>query len=99
MNNSQPWETYQDFADAHNWELANWLSTDDRLQSTPFYYSGDWNTLEIFQYDIVDYSTIADIEEYDIDIPYWADYDTGFYAIGITHYGTSWDYVALDYLN
>lgn len=67
-----------------NWELVNGLEeTED----------GDY--LEIYQYYIVSDSGARFLEEYTDEIVYYNE-QLDMYLWGITHFGTSWDYVLTD---
>ena len=53
------------------------------------------NNPEIFQYYIIDNQLARILQELTNEIIYYIDY-LGVYVWGITHYGTSWDYVLTD---
>lgn len=72
------------FAGYENWELTNGLEENEY---------GDY--LEVYQYYIVSDSGARFLEEYTDEIVYYHD-DLDMYLWGITHFGTSWDYVLTD---
>ena len=53
------------------------------------------NNPEIYQYYIIDNQLARILQELTNEIIYYIDY-LGVYVWGITHYGTSWDYVLTD---
>lgn len=55
----------------------------------------DGNCVEIFQYFIVEPQGATIIEEY-TDDPLFYNEELDMYVWGVTHYGTSWDYVLTD---
>ena len=70
------------------WELGYWeqesgFSSDEE--------TGDYNDPEIFQYYIIDYNGAEILKEAD-EIVFYNE-ALGMYLWGVTHYGTSWDYV------
>ena len=72
------------FAGFENWELTNGLEEDDY---------GDY--IEVYQYYIVTDAGARFLEEYTDEIVYYHD-ELDMYLWGITHFGTSWDYVLTD---
>lgn len=72
------------FAGYENWELTNGLEENEY---------GDY--LEVYQYYIVSDSGARFLEEYTDEIVYYHD-ELDMYLWGITHFGTSWDYVLTD---
>ena len=72
------------FAGYENWELTNGLEENEY---------GDY--LEVYQYYIVTDSGARFLEEYTDEIVYYHD-ELDMYLWGITHFGTSWDYVLTD---
>lgn len=69
-----------------NWELVNGLEEDDY---------GDY--LEVYQYYIITDSGARFLEEYTDEIVYYHQ-DLDMYLWGVTHWGTSWDYVLTNIL-
>lgn len=67
-----------------NWELTNGLEENEY---------GDY--LEVYQYYIVSDSGARFLEEYTDEIVYYNE-TLDMYIWGITHFGTSWDYVLTD---
>lgn len=72
------------YAGYENWELANGLEEDDE---------GDY--YEVYQYYIISDSGASFLEEYTDEIVYYHE-ELDMYLWGITHWGTSWDYVLTD---
>lgn len=72
------------FAGYENWELENGLEENEY---------GDYH--EIYQYYIVDYSGARFLTDYTDEIVYYHP-TLDIYLWGITHWGTSWDYVLTD---
>lgn len=58
-------------------------------------YDEDENPIEVFQWFIVSDSGAQMIQEYTDEILYYHE-DLDIYLWGVTHYGTSWDYVLMD---
>jgi hypothetical protein len=67
-----------------NWELTNGLEEDEY---------GDYN--EVYQYYIITDSGASFLEEFTDEIVYHNE-ELDMYLWGITHFGTSWDYVLTD---
>lgn len=67
-----------------NWELENGFEEDD-----DDYYQ------EVYQYYIISDSGARFLEEYTDEIVYYHE-GLDMYLWGITHFGTSWDYVLTD---
>lgn len=67
-----------------NWELACGEEENEY---------GDY--LEVFQYYIIDYEGYRMLETFTNEIVYYNE-DLDMYLWGITHFGTSWDYVLTD---
>lgn len=67
-----------------NWELDNGLEENEY---------GDY--LDIYQYYIIDYSGARFLQEFTDEIVYYNE-ELDMYLWGITHFGTSWDYVLTD---
>ena len=67
-----------------NWELTNGLEEDE-----------DGNFQEVYQYYIITDSGASFLEEYTDEIVYY-NQQLDMYVWGITHFGTSWDYVLTD---
>ena len=67
-----------------NWELVNGLEETE-----------DDDYIEIYQYYIVSDSGARFLEEYTDEIVYYNE-QLDMYLWGITHFGTSWDYVLTD---
>lgn len=67
-----------------NWELTNGLEENEY---------GDY--LEVYQYYIVSDSGARFLEEYTDELVYY-NQQLDMYIWGITHFGTSWDYVLTD---
>lgn len=77
-----------DIAKYHDLELVN---------GNDFYEENEDDYLEIYQYFLIDLSGFQlnqIIKETDLLIYYCSDLDL--YVLGVTHYGTSWDYVLTD---
>lgn len=72
------------YAGYENWELYNGLEEND---------DGDY--LEIYQYYIVSYEGARTLKHYTDEIVYYNE-ELDMYLWGITHFGTSWDYVLTD---
>ena len=72
------------YAGYENWELANGLEEDEY---------GDY--YEVYQYYIVSDAGARFLEEYTDEIVYYHE-ELDMYLWGITHFGTSWDYVLTD---
>lgn len=72
------------FAGYENWELTNGLEENEY---------GDY--LEVYQYYIVTDAGARFLEEFTDEIVYYHD-ELDMYLWGITHFGTSWDYVLTD---
>lgn len=66
------------------WELVNGTDSDEY---------GDF--IEIFQYYIISESGYEILSDYTNEIVYYNE-ELDMYVWGITHYGTSWDYVLTD---
>lgn len=73
-----------EYAGYENWELENGLEEDEY---------GDY--LEVYQYYIVSDSGARFLEEYTDELV-WYHGELDMYLWGITHFGTSWDYVLTD---
>ena len=73
-----------EYAGYENWELENGLEEDEY---------GDY--LEVYQYYIVSDSGARFLEEYTDELV-WYHEELDMYLWGITHWGTSWDYVLTD---
>ena len=54
------------------------------------------NYCDVFQYFIVDSQTAEDLKEHTDEFVFYVE-SLGLYILGITHYGTSWDYVGTDF--
>ena len=67
-----------------NWELVNGEEEDEY---------GDY--LEVYQYYIISDSGYAFLRDYTDEIVYYHE-ELDMYLWGITHFGTSWDYVLTD---
>ena len=72
------------FAGYENWELTNGLEENEY---------GDY--LEVYQYYIITDAGARFLEEFTDEIVYYHD-ELDMYLWGITHFGTSWDYVLTD---
>lgn len=72
------------YAGYENWELTNGLEENEY---------GDY--LEVYQYYIISDQGAKFLEEYTDEIVYYHN-DLDMYIWGITHFGTSWDYVLTD---
>ena len=72
------------YAGYENWELTNGLEED-----------GNGDYLEVYQYYIITDSGARFLEEYTDEIVYYHQ-QLDMYLWGITHFGTSWDYVLTD---
>lgn len=72
------------FAGYENWELENGLEEDDE---------GDY--YEVYQYYIITYPGARFLKDYTDEIVYYHE-ELDMYLWGITHFGTSWDYVLTD---
>jgi hypothetical protein len=101
--NKTPWATLYDFAEAHDMVIANWLFKSELLYNMESHNEFDEEEgyyKDIFQLFIVERDTIEDIEEYNIDFPYYINDDLGLYVVGITAYGMSWKMINIDaYIN
>ena len=73
-----------EYAGYENWELENGLEEDE---------DGYYN--EVYQYYIITAGGARFLEEYTDEIVYYNE-DLDMYLWGITHFGTSWDYVLTD---
>ena len=58
-------------------------------------YSDDEEEREIFQWFIVSYAGAQMIQDYTDEILYYHE-ELDIYLWGVTHWGTSWDYVLMD---
>lgn len=67
-----------------NWELENGLEEDE-----------DGNYLEVYQYYIISDSGARLLSEYTDELVFYNE-ELDMYLWGITHFGTSWDYVLTD---
>lgn len=67
-----------------NWELTNGIEENEY---------GDYN--EVYQYYIITDSGASFLEEFTDEIVYYNE-ELDMYLWGITHFGTSWDYVLTD---
>lgn len=67
-----------------NWELDNGLEEDE-----------DGNYQEVYQYYIISDSGARFLRDYTDEIVYYNE-QLDLYLWGITHFGTSWDYVLTD---
>lgn len=67
-----------------NWELINGSEEDE-----------DGNYEEVYQYYIISDSGASFLQEYTDEIVYYNE-QLDMYLWGITHFGTSWDYVLTD---
>lgn len=72
------------YAGYENWELTNGIEENEY---------GDY--LEVYQYYIISDSGARFLEEYTDEIVYYHQ-QLDMYLWGITHFGTSWDYVLTD---
>ena len=68
-----------------NWELVNGVEYDE---DEDYYY-------EVYQYYIITDSGYQFLEEFTDEIVYYNE-ELDMYVWGITHFGTSWDYVLTD---
>lgn len=73
------------YAGYENWELTNGVEENEY---------GDY--LEVYQYYIVSDSGARFLEEYTDELVYYHQQQLDMYLWGITHFGTSWDYVLTD---
>lgn len=73
------------FAEAHDWEL---VSGDDYNEDEDYYY-------DIYQTYIISEAGYKFLSEYTDEIVYYSE-ELDIYLWGITHFGTSWDYVLTD---
>lgn len=71
-----------EYAGYENWDLYSGDCADD-------------NYFEVFQYYIITESGAKFLEEYTDELVYYH-YKLDMYLWGITHFGTSWDYVLTD---
>lgn len=76
-------EIYQ-FGGYENWELVNGVEENEY---------GEY--LEVYQYYIISYGGYAFLRDYTDEIVYYHE-ELDMYLWGITHFGTSWDYVLTD---
>ena len=67
-----------------NWEIINGLEEDE-----------DGNYKEVYQYYIISDSGASFLQEYTDEIVYYNE-QLDMYIWGISHFGTSWDYVLTD---
>lgn len=72
------------YAGYENWELDNGLEEDE-----------DGNYYEVYQYYIISDYGARILREYTDEIVYYNE-QLDMYLWGITHFGTSWDYVLTD---
>jgi hypothetical protein len=72
------------YAGYENWELENGLEEDE-----------DGNYLEVYQYYIVGDYGARILSEYTDELVFYNE-ELDMYLWGITHFGTSWDYVLTD---
>lgn len=72
------------YAGCENWELTNGVEENEY-----------WDYLDVFQYYIVSDSGARFLEEYTDELVYY-NQTLDMYLWGITHFGTSWDYVLTD---
>ena len=72
------------YAGYENWELESGVEENEYGE---FY--------DVYQYYIIDYSGAQFLREYTDEIMYYHG-ELDMYLWGITHYGTSWDYVLTD---
>ena len=72
------------YAGYENWELTSGLEEDE-----------DGNYLEVYQYYIVSNSGASFLEEYTNELVFYNE-ELDMYLWGVTHFGTSWDYVLTD---
>ena len=72
------------YAGYENWELVNGLEENEY---------GDY--LEVYQYYIIPGHGYAFLRDYTDEIVYYHE-ELDLYLWGITHFGTSWDYVLTD---
>lgn len=72
------------YAGYENWELTSGLEEDE-----------DGNYLEVYQYYIVSDSGASFLERYTDELVFYHE-ELDMYLWGITHFGTSWDYVLTD---
>lgn len=72
----------------NGWELINGFEEDEEglIELDP---------AEVFQWFIVSDNGAQMIQDYTNEILYYHE-DLGIYLWGVTHYGTSWDYVLMD---
>lgn len=73
-----------EYAGYENWELENGIEENEY---------GDY--LDVYQYYIIDYSGARFLSERTDEIVYYNE-ELDMYLWGITHFGTSWDYVLTD---
>jgi hypothetical protein len=73
-----------EYAGYENWELTNGLEENE---------DGDY--YEVYQYYIVSDSGASFLERYTDELVYYHE-GLDMYLWGITHFGTSWDYVLTD---
>ena len=95
------WKNWADFAKEHDMILANWVESMFYDEWYPDFYNYDPDEYEeIYQYFITDYSTIQDIDYFNIDMAYCVintkDNDE-IYVICVQHFGTPWEGVGLYY--
>lgn len=76
-------EIYE-FGGYENWELVNGEEENEY---------GDY--LEVYQYYIISYGGYAFLRDYTDELVYYHE-QLNMYLWGITHFGTSWDYVLTD---
>ncbi len=101
------WKTWGDFAKDHDLVLANWITSNPVFEGMEYYFTPDDEDVkdygedyfpEIFQYYLTDRNTIEDIKNCNIYTPYFEHCEDDIYVVGITHFGTGWDYVSMLYL-
>lgn len=73
-----------EYAGYENWEFENGLEEDE-----------DGYFQEVYQYYIISYSGARFLTEYTDEIVYYHE-ELDMHLWGITHFGTSWDYVLTD---
>ena len=114
FNNSKMLDTMRKLSEEEKYDVKGWIRCnysqlfheDDALilcNNIMHYYenlqleNGDDSVDEVFQFYIIDDDCAQRLKRHtDEIIYYWEDLDV--YVLGVTHYGTNWDFVGAEYL-
>jgi hypothetical protein len=69
----------------------------DYIENGDYYDEENDTYTDIFQYYIIDSQTAEDLKEHTDNIVFYIE-KLDLYALGVTHWGTSWDYVPEDFI-